>query len=249
MDYPRIFKSITKIGTMLLQHGAEIYRVEESVERLASAYGFLEVEVFAIPSFISISVVLPDKTTLTYTKRSHQNRIHMDNLCALNDMIRKVCNKPIEINELEAKLDEISNTPLNNHLIFLGYGLTALAFSVFFGGGVMEAIFGGIIGFVIYGVLYIMEKLEINSIVSTIIASMTLALCSTLLYKSGLISNLDAITIGSLMVLVPGVAITNSLRDLIGGEYISSLARMLEAVLIATSIAIGVGIITIIFGG
>ena len=51
------------------------------------------------------------------------------------------------------------------------------------------------------------------------------------------------------MCLVPGVAITNSLRDLIGGEYVSGLARMLQAILIATSIALGVGTIHIILGG
>ena len=51
------------------------------------------------------------------------------------------------------------------------------------------------------------------------------------------------------MILTPGVAITNSLRDIMSGDYISGTARMLEALLTATFIAVGVGIMMVILGG
>ncbi len=51
------------------------------------------------------------------------------------------------------------------------------------------------------------------------------------------------------MILTPGVAITNSLRDIMSGDYISGMARMLEALLTATFIAAGVGIMMVILGG
>ncbi len=249
MNYHRTFKSIAKLAILLLKNGAEIYRVEESVKRLCLAYGFQEIEVFALPSFLNMSAMLPDNTTISYSKRSFQNRIHMDNLCALNSLIRDVCNNPRPIEEVETEVEIIKNEPTHNLLICLGYGLTASGFTAFFGGNIIETLLALFIGFVIFGFFVVTEKLEINGIVSTIGASMTLSLLSHLMLNIGIINNLEAISIGSLMVLVPGVAITNGLRDMIGGEYISSLARLLEAVLIAASIAMGVGFITVIFGG
>ena len=43
------------------------------------------------------------------------------------------------------------------------------------------------------------------------------------------------------MPLVPGVAITNAVRDTLLGDYISGAARILEAFLIAAAVALGVG--------
>lgn len=52
----------------------------------------------------------------------------------------------------------------------------------------------------------------------------------------------DNILIGSLMTLVPGVAITNALRDLFGGDLLSGMARTTEAVLTAIALGGGIGI-------
>ena len=54
--------------------------------------------------------------------------------------------------------------------------------------------------------------------------------------------DMDTVIVSSLMPLVPGVAITNAVRDTLQGDYISGSARMLEAFLKAASIALGVGI-------
>lgn len=94
-----------------------------------------------------------------------------------------------------------------------------------------------------------MEKVAINSIVRTIIASMILATIAISASKLHLISHLQSVITGTLMLLVPGIAITNSLRDIIGGDFVSGLSRMIEAILTAASIAIGVGVMMMFLGG
>lgn len=64
-----------------------------------------------------------------------------------------------------------------------------------------------------------------------------------------LIADQQSVITGTLMLLVPGIAITNSLRDIIGGDFVSGLSRMIEAILIAASIAIGVGIMMMLLKG
>lgn len=249
MDEYRLLNNISEIGRLLLKHGAEIYRVEESMERMVKAYGYMQVEVFAIPSYFNLSVVLEDHSTYTITKRSRQNRINLDNVYALNNLVRNICAHTLSSQEIEHELTRITNTPLKMPLVFIGYGMTAGFFSVFFGGGIAEFIIGTIIGFVVYFVIWLMEILEVNTIVTTLLASMVLAFLTIISKQLSLITNLQATTIGCLMILVPGVAITNSLRDIIGSEYMSGLARMIEAILIAASIAIGVGSMMMILGG
>ena len=50
---------------------------------------------------------------------------------------------------------------------------------------------------------------------------------------------MDTVTISALMVLVPGVALTNSLRDMFSGNTISGLMRFIESILLALTIAFG----------
>ena len=66
---------------------------------------------------------------------------------------------------------------------------------------------------------------------------------------SSLNFDLHSIIIGSIMPLVPGVAITNAIYDTLHGDYISGSARMLEAFVTAAAIGIGVGISMALFRG
>lgn len=249
MNHNQLLTTISEIGRLLLKHGAEVYRVEESLERMLQAYGYRDIEVFAIPTYFSLSVMLDDNTPYTVTKRTRQNRINLDSLYALNNLVRKISENTMSNTEIKTELDDINNVPLKMPLIILGYGLCAGFFTVFFGGGLQECILGGIIGFIVYFIIWLMETLDVNTIVSTLLASIALATLAITFDKLGWVHDFEAITIGCLMVLVPGVAITNSLRDIIGGEFVSGIARMVEAILTAASIAIGVGIMIIVFGG
>ncbi len=65
MDEKEVLQSVNEIGYLLLRHGAEIYRVEESLQRMCEGLGFKNVEVFAIPSYFTLSLTLHDGTPLS----------------------------------------------------------------------------------------------------------------------------------------------------------------------------------------
>ena len=108
---------------------------------------------------------------------------------------------------------------------------------------------GGFVGLILYIATYLQELVNVNSIAKTTFSSMVLATVSIMLRKWGFIDNSQAVITGTLMILVPGIAITNSLRDIIGGDYVSGVSRLGEAIFIAASIAVGVGIMMIVLGG
>ena len=232
-----------------MKHGAEIYRVEESIQKMCEGFGFKNVEVFAIPTYFTLSLTLHDGTPYQSTKRSRSNRTHLDNLYELNNLVRQVSNQQISVEEMNERIKKIKSSPLNLQLILIGYIVSAAMFCVFFGGGINEMILSAGIGYVLYYASYLLEKLKINSIVRTIFLSMILATIAIMGQKAHFIENQQSVITGTLMILVPGIAITNSLRDMIGGDFVSGLSRMFEAILIAASIAIGVGIMMMLLGG
>lgn len=249
IDNELLLKNICEIGRLLLKHGAEIYRVEESLQRMCESYGFEDIGVFALPSYFTLSVTFQDGTTSSITKRTTQNRTNLDAVYELNNLVRYIClNKP-DYQYIENKIDNIQKQDPNMYLVFLGYGLGAGAFAFFFGGGVCEGVAATFIGFGVYFFIWLQEILKINSLIRTMLTSMLMTAVSILLFHFQLINNLDATIIGCLMILVPGIAITNSLRDIIDGNYLSGQARLFEAFFIAMAIAAGVGFVHVLMGG
>lgn len=242
MNDLEILQLINEIGFLLLKHGAEIYRVEESLERMCKGYGFENVEIFAIPTYFTLSLTLHDGTPYQSTKRSRSNRTHLDNLYELNNLVRKISNQEIEVDEVKESIEKIKSNQLDLKLIFIGYVVSAAMFCIFFGGGFLEMIVSSVIGGILFFVILIMERLSINSIMRTIFSSMVLSTIAIIASKLNIIDNMQSVITGTLMILVPGIAITNSLRDIMGGDFVSGLSRMIEAILIAASIAIGVGV-------
>lgn len=249
MNEQLLIKNIAEIGKLLLKNGAEIYRVEESLERMCQSYGFQDIGVFALPTYFTMSVTFQDGTNTSLTKRTLQNRTNLDAVCALNDLVRKVCNETPTNDFIEQQIKAINSLHPIMPLVFLGYGLGAGGYAIFFGGGLHEGIIAGIIGFLMYFFVWINEILGINSLMCTTLTSMFLTILAILFYHFHLIYNLDATIIGCLMILTPGIAITNSLRDIIDGNYVSGQARLVEAFFIATAIALGVGLMRILLKG
>ena len=77
MNEQLLIKNIAEIGKLLLKNGAEIYRVEESLERMCQSYGFQDIGVFALPTYFTMSVTFQDGTSTSLTKRTLQNRIRL----------------------------------------------------------------------------------------------------------------------------------------------------------------------------
>ena len=122
MNEQLLLKNIAEIGRLLLKNGAEIYRVEESLERMCQSYGFKDIGVFALPTYFTISVTFKDNTSASYTKRTLQNRTNLDAVCALNDLVRKICLEKPTNEFIEQQIDEINHLNPVMPLVFLGYG-------------------------------------------------------------------------------------------------------------------------------
>lgn len=239
MDFNRIINFSTELGTLMLENGAETHRVEETMSRICLTYGVEKVDVFVIPTTIIITIKTHENA-ISRTRRIKNRSINLDKIAKLNNLSREVAFNEVTISDAEKELDAISKEkeyPLK--IKILGYLISASAFTLFFGGNFKDAFVSGFIGVVLCLLAYFFNILKTNNFFTNIVSGALASLLAYVAVRFNIAPNLNEIIIGSLMPLVPGLAITNSLRDIIAGDLVAGSAKFTEAFLIAIGIAIG----------
>ncbi|MGL5381021.1 threonine/serine exporter family protein [Clostridium sp.] len=241
MDIDKILHVATYAGRIMLESGGETYRVEETINRICKVYGVEDSDSFATPTVIIVSVS-KDGQTYSLVRRISNRSVDLHKIHLVNDISRGVQGNNISINKLEGMLKEIDHGKrysLNTTLLFSALG--AFGFVFLFQGSLKDAISAFFIGLIIKYITIKGESIEINQFFINSISAGALALLAIISIKLGLADNMDKVIIGSIMLLVPGLAITNAIRDTVAGDLVSGLTRGAEAFLIAIAVAIGTG--------
>ena len=122
---------------------------------------------------------------------------------------------------------------------YLGHYLGAFGFCFVFGGTLRDSLWAGLLGLIIGLVNGFLNRLEVNPFFRTIAASFFMAAPAYLAASLGWMDSVDSSIIGALMILVPGLLITNSMRDIIYGDTNSGINRIVQVLLSAFAIALG----------
>lgn len=243
-EFGRIFTSVLDMGEIMLTSGAEVNRVEDTLQRMLKAYGCQRVDVFTITSSIVVTVRTSENEALTQTRRitNYETDMHKLDLC--NALSRRVCLKTASPQELEEEVENIRaqiNYPAR--IRFLTYGMISGSFSIFFGGNVMDGLASVLCGFILFFSIELCGRLKLQRIIQTIICSAMVGLGAVFFTGIGLGTSVDKIIIGNIMLLIPGIAFTTSVRDMISGDTISGLLGLCEAVIRALAIAVGFALV------
>ncbi|WMJ22733.1 threonine/serine exporter family protein [Paludicola sp. MB14-C6] len=243
MTNDQLLEISTEIGLSLLENGAEIYRVEESISRILSAYGVVNADVFAVPTCIITTIVLKDGQTHTRMKRIMNRSTNLDIVSAMNNLSRELCKLKPEYDEAKKLVNQAKNRKrFSLPIQILGCVFIGSFFTIFFGGNFYDALVSLLCCVVLKFLLVVMDKFKTNMFFSYTVGSMAIAAIAFLFHYLGFSQNMDKVIIGSLMNLVPGVALTNSMRDIIAGDLVAGLTKFVEAIMIAVAIAVGTGV-------
>ena len=250
MSANRTVSAILDIGELLLISGAEVMRVEDTISRLSLAYGFIRADVFTITSSIVLTVQLQGGRVMTQTRRVRARQTDLGIIEKVNALSRKACEKPMPVEALMAETEEIrKGKPAPYVLQLLCYAFISAVFSIFFGGNVKDAAAAAVSGTVLFLSLGVMQRMRVNIIIENMICSALTAYAAMMMVTAGLGAHPDKIIIGNIMLLIPGIQLTTSLRDLFNGDLIAGLLGLTEAVMKALAIALGFAFVLIRMGG
>ena len=240
MDYYLLTDLAATMGYHLAMSGAETFRVEDTIHRILLAYG-VECEVFAIPNSVSISLEAANGKPLMIMRRIGFHGNDLEKMEKLNALSRQICAKKPAVDEAMEWLHETlaSCRTYSTGAFYLGNVLVGIGFCLVFGGALSDCLWAGLIGLIIGLVTRFMDRREANPFFSTILASCLMALPAYAAAGLGWLKSPDAAIIGALMLLVPGLLITNSMRDIIYGDTNSGIFRIVQVVLTALAIALG----------
>jgi len=237
------------VGEGMLKCGAEIGRVENTIERICKAYGAEHVEVFSIISAIIAGVRMPDGSYSSQIRRVYHSENNYYKLELFNDISRRICRETPPLETVEQMIKEAKAKKLYPVWLKPIIGIFATGgFAMFFGGSLRDGIASGLVGAIVCLMTIILDR-RMNALAKILINSLVGGFLSCLAVRIGLGEDLSVIMIGNIMLQIPGLAFGTALRDLLGGDLLAGSLRTIQAILSAIMIAFGYMLAMVVMGG
>lgn len=231
-------------GDILLASGAEIFRVEETIFRIAKAYGVESSDAFVLSSGIFLTAGSETEKDFASVRHIPLSAARLDRVTAVNQLSREIVEGQHTPAQARERLLEIQNMPPKPKLHqILASGIGSGCFCFLFGGDPIDSLVAFAAGIVLYLYLLLLVRGGLSKIASNISGGALVTLFSIVLYQCGIGHHLGEMIIGSIIPLVPGVAFTTAIRDIADEDYIAGAVRMLDALLVTFCIAMGVGLV------
>lgn len=251
MDYStdEVLEVAFQAGHIMLESGAEIFRVEETMVRISRYFGVDDAnkDFFVLANGLFATGVT-DKGHYARVRQSRVRGARLSRVVAINQLSREIEQGLHTLPDVERELERIRTLPDPPKLLqILASAFGSWAFCLMFGGGWTDALASFIAGLVLYVFVVYVSDPHMSKISGNMLGGALVTLVSVALWKMGLGHSMSSIIIGGIIPLVPGVPFTNGIRDIADGDYISGAVRLLDAVLVFSSIAIGVGVVFIVY--
>lgn len=252
-DSKEILTLAIEIGKTLLENGGEIYRVEDTLKRILSAFEIKNYNIYVLSNVIFASADEESQNACCMIRQVPLNEIHLGKIAAINQLSRELCAHKYELSEAWEQLKQCRKIPAYPPFIqSLSCGIGCASFCLIFGGNLLDAFCVLFLGVCLQYFRLNQKKKNASKFMVNIIGSAFLTSASLLFFQFNqyfpqTILHQDMIVTGGIMPLVPGIALTTSIRDLFNGDFLSGAIHLLDALLTAVSIAVGVDCIIIIY--
>lgn len=249
MNKDELSEAAALIGRNIIQYGGELYRAEESITRICAAYGYGKTEVFAIPAYVTVSVYGEDSSQTTRSMCVPGADTNLDRVGEYNALCRRICRERLPYRTVLDEIDRIESRHVYSDPVRLaGYMTVGLSFALFFGGDGLSAIFGATAAGIVFFLSRITDSFGGGLFFRNTVCSAAAALFAVILFRMGVSYSYDKTITGAIMTMVPGVSITNCMRDYISGDLLAGLYTMAEAFTAAVGLAVGAGSVMAFFG-
>ena len=258
MDDKSIANMAVLAGEIMLRSGAETYGVEDTIKHIldtaggagapgtgiggSESAGAVRTESLVMLTGIIVTIERPGQEAITVMRRVHDRGTNMHRIVEVNEISRKYCAGDLSAEETWERLENIKGRQYTVWMYNVATVLVPAGFAPLFGGGLREIFAAGAVGILLAVIMTIGKRMRISSFILNMICAGGVAAAAMVLKAWYPILNMDTVIISGIMPLVPGVAITNAIRDTLRGDYISGGARALEAFVTAAAVAIGAGV-------
>ncbi|MBS4960104.1 MAG: threonine/serine exporter family protein [Clostridiales bacterium] len=254
MNEEKLLDLALNAGAILMESNAETYRVEDTIDHILSVNTVAKPQAFATATGVLVSMENGAVKNKARLKRVKNRSVNLEKISRINDLSRRFVEGRISLDDALLEIEEIRNLPGRKPaLLIFCYGMTSAAFTCIFGGTPQDCISSFFVGCLLGAFLGILNQNHVSGFMQNLLGGGLIGFSSVIFQRLGLGNTYSLVIIGALMPLVPGVAITNAIRDIMDGDYLSGTSRCVEAGLTAAAIACGVGLalqaLSLLIGG
>lgn len=237
-----MIKTALHAGRIMIENGSEVARVADTINRIAQNAGFPESKVYVTITGMMMSISGEENAQIEpVTSRT----IDLERISKVNDFSRQFAEGSITLQQFDDKLTQLEKNqrtfPLWLQLI--AAGLVSGTLEVVFRDNYPDFLITCVIGLIGWAIFYGINCLARVRFLSEFVASAAIGLLAIIAIRLNLGTSTDDIIIGSVMPLVPGVPLTNAVRDILAGDLVSGIARGIEALMSAIAIGSGIAMI------
>ena len=245
IDVKKVVDLAMQAGSVLLKNGAEIFRVEETMERICHSFHVDKMSVFVISHGIFISADNEKNETVSKVLHIPLSGANLEIIAEVNELSRDIAVGKVSLDEAFERIEMIEKLPPTRSKIqIICAGIASGCFGYMLNAGIAECIFSVFIGALVYAWVLLAAKYKISKIIVNILGGVLIT--TTALIAMNMVNvpmKMEGMIIGSIMPLIPGVGFVNAIRDIADSDFLSGTVRMIDALLVFVYIAIGVGVV------
>ena len=230
-----------EIADVMLRNGGEIYRIEDTVIHILKAHDVESFDVYVLSNGIFASANEDKDDSCSMIRHVPLGEVNLAKVSYLNQLARDLCSHNCSVEEAWERVEKAKKLPKYSNWIQIFFcGLGSACYTFLFGGGILDFLFAFLIGLVEQVFLFTLTKHKLSRFLRNVFASVLVSTLSIFIMFTGLPLLQDKIVIGAIMPLVPGITFTTSIRDFHNGDYLSGTIHLIDALLTAVCIAVGI---------
>lgn len=241
MDVKNVIDIALTAGEILLRFGAETYRIEETVSKICESYGYTG-ECLSMSNGLMINVEDHDLSKITSMKKVGQKKVDLYRIELINAFSREVINNPMTYDEAMNRLKEIDNSPnFTLSVRIVAACMTGFIYTIFFNGSLIDGLASIIVCLITYLMFEKISEFGFFQFLEYYFAGALIGEISIFLHFLIPAINEHNVITGAIMILLPGVVLTNGIKDVLYGDFSAGISKFCEALIVIIAVSSGIG--------
>lgn len=237
------------LGREMLLSGANLERVNTSMELVCKTYGLHEVSIFSLSSSVSVSAKNNDGETHTRQLVVPPTGIHLERLKKLSKLSYQVCEEKPSPEKLEDMLYESLMVPSYSAWIeMLGFIIATVSLCRIFKGGVTEMVVVALSTIIVYWLNCFLARAKLNRIITNVVNMFVTTSIVFFAMWIGFTEDIMPMLTAISLMFIPGVPLVNSIRNIFCGNEMNGILEFLKVILEVLTICAGVYVAYFFFG-
>jgi uncharacterized membrane protein YjjP (DUF1212 family) len=239
-DAQSVGNILLEIGASLMSSGASTHRTRITMERIAKGLGH-GVELLITQRALMLTIIEKDHSHFfSRMKRISPHGVNFRVVSGISHLSWDVMEKDYTVAQISDELQRLKALPQYPRLVILGMvGLAGAAFCRIFGGGYIEMTVAFVATVAGLFVRQEAKRVKFNPYICVYFAAFTASFIAGMAEQFQIGSDPDKAFATSVLFLVPGVPLINSVTDLMDGNIQNGMVRAMNGLMIAFSIAMG----------